>query len=196
MATPNLALIHIAAAQNQKEVTANAAFDGLDLALTNWIQEVVGDQHFTLPQADALGNMVFYFIGLLSGPRGVTLPSTKKLYIVQNGTSGSGSPAGQGWTLSFGTATSPIGRSAQVEANSQSYSILYCDGVNVDRLTFEPELPNYYRATLPSSQRSGMVAYCLDGRKVGEGAGAGTGTPVYFSNGSWRVFSTDTPVLA
>jgi hypothetical protein len=28
--TPNLALAHIAAGQNQKEVTANAAFDALD----------------------------------------------------------------------------------------------------------------------------------------------------------------------
>jgi hypothetical protein len=34
MPTPNLNITHIAAAQNQKEVTANAAFDALDKALT------------------------------------------------------------------------------------------------------------------------------------------------------------------
>ena len=34
MSTPNLAIAHIQASQDQKEVTANAAFDALDLALT------------------------------------------------------------------------------------------------------------------------------------------------------------------
>ena len=34
MSTPNLAIAHIAASQDQKEVTANAAFDALDLAMT------------------------------------------------------------------------------------------------------------------------------------------------------------------
>ena len=34
MSTPNLAIPHIAAAQNQKEVTANDAFDRLDEAIT------------------------------------------------------------------------------------------------------------------------------------------------------------------
>lgn len=198
MATPNLGLLHIAAAQNQKEVTANAALDGLDVALTNWITEVVGDQHFILPQADALGNMVFYFTGLLSGPRGVTLPSTRKIYIVQNATLGSGSPALQGFALQFGTASSPSGRVCSIEANSSEYSIIYCDGFNVDRLTAEPELQNFYVSTLPpsGSTRSGTIVYCLDGRKVGEAAGQGTGVPVYFSNGRWRVFSTDAPVQA
>ena len=34
MSTPNLAIAHIQASQDQKEVTANAAFDALDLAMT------------------------------------------------------------------------------------------------------------------------------------------------------------------
>ena len=34
MSTPNLSIAHIQASQDQKEVTANAAFDALDLALT------------------------------------------------------------------------------------------------------------------------------------------------------------------
>jgi hypothetical protein len=41
-----------------------------------------------------------------------------------------------------------------------------------------------------------MKAYATNGRKVGEGAGAGTGVPVYYSNGSWRVYSTDAAVAA
>jgi hypothetical protein len=48
-------------------------------------------------------------------------------------------------------------------------------------------------AALPSGIE-GLQAYATNGRKVGEGPGSGTGVPVYFSNGSWRVFSTDAAV--
>ena len=50
-------------------------------------------------------------------------------------------------------------------------------------------------ATLPTGSE-GMKAYATNGRKVGEGAGLGTGVPVYFSNALWRVFSTDAAVTA
>jgi len=49
---------------------------------------------------------------------------------------------------------------------------------------------------LPTSPAEGVFAYAMDGRKVGEGSGSGTGVMVYFSNGAWRVFSTDAPVLS
>ena len=51
-------------------------------------------------------------------------------------------------------------------------------------------------ASLPASPQEGYIAYATNGRKVGEGAGSGTGVPVYFSNGAWRVFSTDQQVAA
>ena len=51
----------------------------------------------------------------------------------------------------------------------------------------------YTVALLPAGSE-GMRAYATNGRKVGEGAGLGTGVPVYFSNGLWRVFSTDAQV--
>jgi len=35
-----------------------------------------------------------------------------------------------------------------------------------------------------------------NGRKIGEGAGAGTGVPAYYSGGQWRVLSSDQPVTA
>jgi hypothetical protein len=41
---------------------------------------------------------------------------------------------------------------------------------------------------------SGSMAYASDGRKQGEGPGAGTGVPVYFSASAWRRYSDDTPV--
>jgi hypothetical protein len=46
---------------------------------------------------------------------------------------------------------------------------------------------------LPSGSE-GWQAYATDGLKVGEISGSGTGVPVYYSNGSWRVYSTDQPV--
>lgn len=51
-------------------------------------------------------------------------------------------------------------------------------------------------ATLPSSPHEGALAHASDGLKSGETTGNGTGVPVYFSNGSWRVQGADTPVQA
>jgi hypothetical protein len=55
-------------------------------------------------------------------------------------------------------------------------------------------LVSYVNTALPSGI-NGLLAYCTNGRKVGEGVGAGTGVPVYYSNGVWRVFSTDSAVV-
>jgi hypothetical protein len=58
-----------------------------------------------------------------------------------------------------------------------------------------PKWTAFTVAGLPAGLE-GQYAYATDGRKVGEGVGAGTGVPIYFSNTLWRVFSTDTVVLA
>ena len=57
-------------------------------------------------------------------------------------------------------------------------------------------LGNFTVVNLPTTPFNGQQAYATNGRKVGEGVGAGTGVPVYFSNGAWRVFSSDTVVTA
>ena len=44
----------------------------------------------------------------------------------------------------------------------------------------------YTVATLPAGT-AGDIAYATDARKVGEGAGAGTGSHVLYSNGQWRI---------
>lgn len=54
-------------------------------------------------------------------------------------------------------------------------------------------LASYTFASLPTAA-AGSMAYCSNGRKVGEGAGAGTGVIVYYSGGAWKVFSTDATV--
>jgi hypothetical protein len=56
-------------------------------------------------------------------------------------------------------------------------------------------LQNVLFVDLPTTGHiPGQVLYVSNGRKVGEGAGLGTGVPVYWSNGQWRVFSTDAAV--
>lgn len=55
-------------------------------------------------------------------------------------------------------------------------------------------LKSFTFATLPANPVEGTVAYCSNGRKSGEGAGLGTGIPVYFSyagfvSGSWYTFA-------
>ncbi|MET3135621.1 hypothetical protein AAKU55_005933 [Oxalobacteraceae bacterium GrIS 1.11] len=50
-------------------------------------------------------------------------------------------------------------------------------------------------AALPAGA-NGVRAFAANGRKVGEAAGAGTGVPVYFSNGAWRRYSDDAAVAA
>lgn len=76
-------------------------------------------------------------------------------------------------------------------------SLIDSSGASID---LQPALgvapPQYTVATLPAPSTEGYIAYATNGRKVGEGAGAGTGVVVYFSNGSWRVFSTDLAVAA
>ena len=51
-------------------------------------------------------------------------------------------------------------------------------------------------AKLPAKPKDGTFAYASDGRKVGQGPGAGTGVPCYYSAGAWRRFSDDTAVAA
>lgn len=51
-------------------------------------------------------------------------------------------------------------------------------------------------ANLPAIGQAGRLRFATDGRKVGEGPGAGTGVVVYDDGGaSWRRLSDDTAVL-
>jgi hypothetical protein len=58
-----------------------------------------------------------------------------------------------------------------------------------------PDIGSYTVADLPVSAVVGTRAYASNGRKIGEGAGDGTGVPVYYSDGTWRS-ALDSPVLA
>lgn len=119
MSSPNLAIVHVAASQNQKEVTVNAAVDALDGALAGLFAHAMTDANYTVPDADAIGNMVFKFTGALTAGRNIVVPVNKKLYMVSNGTSG-------GFNL---TVKTPSGTGIAV--TSAAFVILYCDGTNV-----------------------------------------------------------------
>lgn len=73
------------------------------------------------------------------------------------------------------------------------------DGAQAVQGTMRPgELPRYTFANLPSgaNAKEGMVAYCTNGRKNGEGGGSGTGVPVYYADGSWRTYGADAAVTS
>lgn len=51
-------------------------------------------------------------------------------------------------------------------------------------------------AGLPAAGDAGRLRFATDGRKVGEGVGAGTGVLVYDDGVAWRRTSDDTTVAA
>lgn len=64
--------------------------------------------------------------------------------------------------------------------------------MSIDRIRLEP---HYGTSSIPISQ--GSQAYATNGRKPGEGAGTGTGVPVFFdSTGAWRSFVDGATVAA
>jgi hypothetical protein len=124
VATPNLGISHIQAAQNQKEVTANAAFDGLDQALCNELAVAISGADVTLTAAQALGNLVFVCTGALTANRNLIVPTNRKPYVIANQTTG-------GFTVALKTA-SGAGIAA---SNDGSYKLCYCDGTNVVKIS-------------------------------------------------------------
>lgn len=51
-------------------------------------------------------------------------------------------------------------------------------------------------ANLPAATEAGRVRFATDGRKTGEGAGAGTGVLVYDDGTAWRRVDDGTTVVA
>lgn len=57
-------------------------------------------------------------------------------------------------------------------------------------------LPSYTVAGLPAVAFAGQLSFATDGRKDGEGAGAGTGVLVYYDGTAWRASDTSSTVAA
>lgn len=125
MSTPNLALAHIASNQASKEITANAALDGLDRALTGLLAKAFpSDADYTLNlsavPSEATGYIAYNFTGTITALRNIIVPTGKKMYLVQNSTTG-------GLPIKVKTAAG----TGVIVANGAGYALLYCDGTNV-----------------------------------------------------------------
>jgi hypothetical protein len=83
MSTPNLAIPHIAAAQNQKEVTANDAFDRLDEAITGRLTVDFAAGDVTLTASQYRRHVVFATVNVVSG-REMVLPAIRRVIVVDN----------------------------------------------------------------------------------------------------------------
>lgn len=126
MPTTNLGITHIDAAQNQKEVTANEAFDHLDEALTNRLQKGITDGSDTVLDTavggEALANLVYQMTGTLTANRNMVVPTNKKVYVCQNATTG-------GFSVTVKTAAG-----SGIAVAPGETRILYCNGTNVVEL--------------------------------------------------------------
>lgn len=118
----NFLVSHVAANQNQKEVTINQAIDEIVAAISNLISiAVTGTVTLTTTEGgQAYGNLVYQFTGTLGSAQNVIVPATPKLYIVQNLTGG-------GFKLTIKT---PSGTGVDF-TNDGNYHLVLCDGTNV-----------------------------------------------------------------
>lgn len=117
--SPNLLLDHIAASQAQKEVTANAAFDGLDQALCGILVKAMADADTTLSSAEFLTAMYLRLTGTLTAPRNLVVPASCKPFMVENATTG-------GFAVTVKTAGG-----TGVTVNAGLRKLLYDDSMNV-----------------------------------------------------------------
>jgi hypothetical protein len=83
MASPNLAITHVAAAQNQKEVTINDAIDALDRALGDLLVVDFTAGNVTLTDAEFRSAAAFQAANL-STARDLTVPQIRRMFAVDN----------------------------------------------------------------------------------------------------------------
>ncbi|WP_337875605.1 hypothetical protein [Elioraea sp.] len=88
MPSPNLSITHVAAAQNQKEVTINDAVDALDNAMNRALSLAMADSNVTLTADQANRNGLVVLTGALTAPRTVTLPANHRRLALRNATIG------------------------------------------------------------------------------------------------------------
>jgi hypothetical protein len=88
MSSPNLAVTHVAAAQNQKEVTINDAVDALDNAMNRALSLAMADANLTLTTAQANRNGLIVLTGALTAARVLTLPANHRRLAIRNATGG------------------------------------------------------------------------------------------------------------
>jgi uncharacterized protein YaiE (UPF0345 family) len=88
MPSPNLAVTHVAATQNQKEVTINDAVDALDNAMNQVLSVAMADANLTLTGTQANRNGLIILTGTLTASRTLTLPANHRRLAIRNATNG------------------------------------------------------------------------------------------------------------
>src|SRR5512134_336519 len=84
MTSPNLAITHVAAAQNQKEVTINDAINALDRALTDALSIDFLGGPVTLTATQFRQAIAFKPSATLTAPASLSVPQIKRVFVVIN----------------------------------------------------------------------------------------------------------------
>jgi hypothetical protein len=136
MTSPNLAAPHVAAAQNQKEVTINDATDALDLAMTATLElECSGGGTITVSAIQMQRHVRLRLIGAPTAAFTVEMHATQRLCAVANDT---------GQTATVRTDT---GTSVDVEPDAQVLVHVAAAGVTLvgaPPIAPEPEVAQVY----------------------------------------------------
>lgn len=110
------------------------------------------------------------------------------------------------FAIGYGNDTSGkvISLGYSFNGTSNAGKITIFDGKNNELTNFEENkisfnkkvnYASYTVSSLPSGE-NGSIVYCSNALKIGETTGNGTGAMVYYSQGYWRLFSTDAIVSA
>jgi hypothetical protein len=148
VSSPNLGVVHIAAAQNQPEVTANDAFDALDDASNLLVSIANADADQTLTQAQLASGVAVKITGAITANRHVNLPaSIGRLFLFVNGTTG-------GHSLIVQVTGAP---GTTVTLAAVGLVLLYSDGTNVTQITGSGSggSPNFSDEETPSGSING-----------------------------------------
>lgn len=126
--SPNLSIDHVAASQNQKEVTINDAIDRLDNAY-NAFTTVDLTSDVTLTVNEFTENFLFKLAGSPTATVTLNIPANKRMFGLQNATGQNvvvqvAGGAGQSYSLYIGQNT-----------------VLYCDGTDVSVQVASPPTP-------------------------------------------------------
>lgn len=120
--SPLLVIPHIVQGQNQKEVTANEAFDILESAIAETSSfDASGSGSISISDTDARP-MIIELTGVLVATKTVNVPQRSKLYIIKNSTTG-------GFDVLLGT-----GIGIPIKLANGFYTFIYCDGTDCREL--------------------------------------------------------------
>lgn len=167
MASPNLNITHVAASQNQKEVTINDAIDKLDLAVTDTATYDMASGNATVTAAEFRENVYFAPQATLTAPRTLTIPTAiKRLFVASNGNAAAAN-----------TLTVACGATSVVIPGGER-RLLYTDGTTVREIGGGGALATLADVLIANVQDGDALIYDLALGKWKNGAGGGGGNVV------------------